>query len=212
MKTTKWKVFIAECLCMCFVGSYSFTSPYSRVIKCNTRRYFVPRNNVPVELTTLDKLDRGALSELTRPQNNLLLPNTDIVTLSGGENLGFILWSYILCNGLFPVLGKPTNWLVTPIAKLLNQTEEQWYLDKQDGFAFTCPPMVDFIRIAIFCILGFFVNRLVIASFSGDVFWSWSIGICLAIPSALINAAREPLETRTSSNLQVGYQLTHFCT
>lgn len=144
----------------------------------------------------------------------MLVPDNSIATLDGGENLGLILWAFVLYNGLFAISGRPAEWVLPVLARVVgvdvdntNSTtdsykdQDAWYRDYSDGYSFEVPPSVEFIRFGMFAILGYYANVFIVSSLGGDAFWGWSIGACLFIPSALLNAAREKLVTRQEAEL-----------
>jgi len=112
-----------------------------------------------------------------------------------------LLWSFVLYNGIF-TSGKPADWYLPIVGKVLNTDNEQWYKDYIDGYQFDVPIIVEAVRFATFLALGYYINLAIITIFDNDTFWGWSIGMCLAIPSALLNASRDKLITRTLGQLQ----------
>ena len=151
------------------------------------------RGEIPSDLSASDPLSSSVLP------SSELVPNIDIHPLDGGSFLGLLLWSYVLYNGLFGLAGRPADWLLPSLAKVLKEEEKEWFKDFSEGFSYFCPPPLELLRVALFLSLGFLVNSACIASFDGDDFWTWSIATCLAIPSALINLSRDPRLTRERS-------------
>ena len=154
---------------------------------------------IPVEISSLDTITTTATTSV--PTIPITIPNTDIETLDGGDNLGTLLWSFVLYNGIF-TSGKPADWYLPIVGKVLNTDNEQWYKDYIDGYEFDVPVIVEAVRAATFLALGFYINLAIITIFDNDTFWGWSIGMCLAIPSALLNASRDKLITRKLGQLQ----------
>lgn len=152
--------------------------------------------DIPSEISSDDAYS-GALSISQIP-----MPNVEISQLNGSENLGTLLWSFVLFNGLFTTIGKPGDWILNLIAKVVQQEEKEWYVDFKAGFRYQCPPVVDAIRFAFFITIGYYANFLWTASLGGDPFWGWSTGACLAIPSGLLSVARDKPPTRKESEFQ----------
>lgn len=150
-------------------------------------------NNIPNDISIYDKI----LDTYDNTMNtNSLLPDSSIHSLTGADNLGFILWTYIAYQGLFTTSGRPAEWILPYISTVLNSKDQAWYQDFQDGYRFLVPSTIELIRIVIFSILGYALNQCIINSFNGDLFWTWSIGACLALPAALINVSRTKLPSR----------------
>jgi hypothetical protein len=133
---------------------------------------------------------------------SMLLPNTDIHELSGAVNLGVIIWTFVLYNGLFTTSGQPSDWILTPISRILNQSWQPWYQDFKQGFQYQVPYQVDLIRIVFFVALSWLVNQGILALFDGDSYWCWAIGACLAIPSGLISVSRDKRPTRAYASIE----------
>jgi len=165
----------------------------------HSRLALVSNRNVPLDLSIDDKV--SDLFQLINPDTPL--PNTSIATLVGGENLGFLLWSYVLFQGLFTLPGRPAEWVLPVAATLFNDVDKLWYRDYTDGFAFLTPVYIDLFRFMLFGVAGYYGNQLVIWSLGGDSFWGWSIAACLAIPSTFINLFRDKLPTRMESEMIV---------
>lgn len=170
---------------------------------------------VPREVGIEDKI-------ATIAQTPVLVPDNSVISLDGGDNLGLLLWAFVLYNGLFAVSGRPADWIIPVMARVAgvnidaiennsgestgntnSPAQDAWYRDYKDGYAFECPPLVELYRFAFFVIIGYYADALVVAGFGGDSFWGWSIGACLAIPSALLGGAREKLPTRQEAELSV---------
>lgn len=132
-----------------------------------------------------------------------LLPDTTVQSLYGADNLGTLLWTFVLFNGLLTTSGSPSNWILRPLGKVLGQANETWYADYLDNYYFECPLKVDVARAAIFLSLGYTMDRIIVESFGGDSYWGWSIGASLSIPAALIKLARGKPPTREAAELQV---------
>ncbi len=60
------------------------------------------------------------------------------------------------------------------------------------------PPLIDFLRAAVFISMGFLTNKAVVNSLGGDLFWGWSTGACLALPAALLSYSRIKRPSRES--------------
>ena len=131
---------------------------------------------------------------------------TSPATFEGADNLGGILWSIALYYGIFQPLfqresvffSQPSEWLLYPLAKGLQQEEEDWFLDFKEGLQYQAPPIVDFTRAFFFLAMGFLTNRAIVNSLGGDLFWGWSTGACLALPAALLSYSRIRRPTRES--------------
>ena len=148
---------------------------------------------IPVDISSTDLMS-SRYAEIQ--QQSVLIPDTSIQTLDGGWNLGFLLFTYVLYNGIFGKIGRPADWLLPSLSKVTQQEETEWYKNFQEGYSYDVPPLVEALRVAVFAILGFGLETAWVASFGGDTFWAWSTGICLALPSSLITLARDPLPTR----------------
>eukprot|EP00607_Mallomonas_marina_P000237 CAMPEP_0182429312 /NCGR_PEP_ID=MMETSP1167-20130531/25678_1 /TAXON_ID=2988 /ORGANISM="Mallomonas Sp, Strain CCMP3275" /LENGTH=309 /DNA_ID=CAMNT_0024612755 /DNA_START=293 /DNA_END=1222 /DNA_ORIENTATION=- len=151
---------------------------------------------IPVDISSDDSILRQI------PDPNVPVPNVDINELDGGDNLGTLLWAFSLFNGIFVTKGRPGDWTLDLIAKIVQQEEEEWYKDYIDGYKYQCPPLVDAIRFLFFLFLGYYANKLWVESLGGDSFWGWSTGACLAIPSGFFNLARDKRITRTEQQFQ----------
>jgi hypothetical protein len=159
----------------------------------------VSNRNIPLDLSIDVKVSDPF--QLINPDP--LLPNTSIATLVGGENLGFLLWSYVLFQGLFTLPGRPAEWVLPIAATLFNDSDKLWYREYSDGFDFLTPVYVDLFRFVIFGVAGYYTNQLIIWSLGGDSFWGWSIAACLAIPATFINLFRDKRTTRKESEMIV---------
>lgn len=172
--------------------------------RTRSRLALVSNRNVPLELSIDDKV----LDPFQLINSDTLLPNTSIATLVGGENLGFLLWSYVLFQGLFTLPGRPAEWILPIAATLFNDGDKLWYREYTDGFVFLTPVYVDLFRFVLFGLAGYYVNQLVIWSLGGDSFWGWSIAACLAIPATFINLFRDKRSTRKESEMIVSTTIT----
>jgi hypothetical protein len=186
-----------------------FLLPVSAAIKMVARTLASPissfaianaKLDVPTELTPYS----DSIVDITFGQDPTnLIPNTAIETLNGGENLGALLWAYVLYNGLFTTSGKPADWTLPILSKLFGQQQEQWYKDYADGYAFECPPIIESCRFVSFLLLGLSADWLWIRLLDGDTFWGWSTGACLAIPSLLLTLGRPKSLSREEAMLEV---------
>jgi len=176
----------------------------------------VNTEGIPKDITSVDKIAASVLDTLAASPEILLVPDTTINTLTGGDNLGVLLWAFVLYNGIFPVAGRPADWLLPFVAQgagvdvdlveekgktIDSDSKNSWYLDYKAGYKFVVPPEVELFRFGLFGALAFYFNAFVISSLGGDSFWGWSVGACMLIPSALINAAREQPPTRQEAAL-----------
>ena len=152
---------------------------------------------IPVDISSTDRMS-SRYAELTQ-QQSILIPDTSIQTLDGGFNLGFLLFTFVLYNGIFGKIGRPADWLLPVLSKATQQEETEWFKDFKEGYSYDVPPIVEALRVAVFALLGYGLETVWVASFGGDTFWAWSTGICLALPSSLITLARDPLPTREQS-------------
>lgn len=163
-------------------------------------------NPIPVDISRFTKIEIQRDFEppvIDSFQEKILLPETSIQTLSGGENLGILLWTFVLYQGLFTTSGRPADWIVKPLAIIFQKTNETWFEDYERGYLFECPPVIEFSRVGIFFGLSIAWNRLLVQSLGDDSFWGWSIAACLAIPSGLIAISRSKPPTREIGELQV---------
>ena len=150
---------------------------------------------VPVDISIADTIASSRFADLENQA--ALLPNNNIETLDGGFNLGFILFTFVLYNGIFGKAGRPAEWVLPAVAKVTGEEEKEWFRDFSDGFAFDVPPTVEAVRVLVFALLAFVVETAWVAAFDGDTFWGWSTGICLFLPSSLINLSRDSRATRS---------------
>lgn len=199
-----WYLFVGWGVC-CLKGL-----PYARLKATSTpshaiRSYKVQTNafqgEIPYEISSVD--------QYPLVPTELLLPDTSIATLYGADNLGVILWTFVLYNGLYITRQRPVDILIPLIAKVIQQEHLQWYQDYKDGYASQKPPLVDFVTYAFFTTTGYFINTVVINSLDGDSFWGWSIAACLGIPSALFTLAKSKKQTREEALLNVSIYTTH---
>lgn len=159
---------------------------------------------VPVDISAFDKV------ATLGPGTPELVPDTTIKTLDGGDNLGALVWAVVLYNGIF-LSGKPADWVLPPLAAALSSSEESWFKDYRAGYSFRTPPVVDFMRFALFLVAGYYFNVLIVTSLGGDTFWGWSIATCLAIPSGLLNASRPRRLSREEVELEVFNRNLFYC-
>lgn len=96
-----------------------------------------------------------------------LLPDTSINALDGAINLGAILFTFVLYNGLFGKAGRPADWVLPVVAKALGEEESSWFKDYTDGFSFEVPPTAEFLRFGFFGVLGWYTNLAWIAALDG---------------------------------------------
>ena len=121
---------------------------------------------IPVEISSTDSIVSNT-NTITKSVN---IPNTSIDTLEGGDNLGTLLWSYILYNGIF-TNGKPADWYLPVVTKVFSNDNDEWYKDYIDGYSFQVPILIEAVRFATFFILGYYVNLTIINIFDSDSFW-----------------------------------------
>ena len=121
---------------------------------------------IPVEISSTDSI----VSNTNTIANSVNIPNTSIDTLEGGDNLGTLLWSYILYNGIF-TNGKPADWYLPVVTKVFSNDNDEWYKDYIDGYSFQVPILIEAVRFATFFILGYYVNLTIINIFDSDSFW-----------------------------------------
>ena len=170
------------------------------------RRFNIP---LPSRLSMLRPIPVEISSTDSAPpvMPDLLLPNVEVQSLDGGGFLGVLLWTYVLYNGLFGLAGRPADWTLPPLARLFKLESEEWYSNYQSGYDYFVPPALEALRVGFFGILGYLLNMGIIRSFDGDAFWGWSIGLCLTIPSSLINLSRDKRLSREQSEFQVHMRL-----
>jgi hypothetical protein len=185
------------CLILCFHCSAYLNWSHSRRSRRTGTLLAFENGPIPSELSVDDTiLSYNAIEPF-------LLPDTSINTLVGSNNLGMLLWAFVLFNGLYIIPTRPSDAVLPLIAKLFNESNAEWFKDFQEGFAYTCPPAVDFARLFCFLGCGYAMNSFIISTLEGDDFWGWSIGACLALPSGLLTLSRTPLLTRADSQQQV---------
>ena len=148
---------------------------------------------VPVDISSTDSVVSRA-ADIERQA--ALLPDTTIQTLDGGFNLGFLLFTFVLYNGLFGKAGRPADWVLPALAKVTQQENKGWFANYKEGYFYNVPPAVEALRVLLFGLTALGVETAWINAFDGDTFWAWSTGICLALPSSLIALSRDPLSTR----------------
>lgn len=124
---------------------------------------------IPVEISSTDSIVSNT-NTITNSIINNPVPNNSIDTLEGGDNLGTLLWSYILYNGLF-TNGKPADWYLPVASKVFNNDNDEWYKDYIDGYSFEVPVLIEAVRFATFFALGYYVNLAIITLFDSDSFW-----------------------------------------
>ena len=178
-----------------------------------TRPRSIAFQAIPTDLSSLD-----TINELTRYNsiynyNEVLTPDNSIRSLEGGLNLGRILWTFNLFNGLGGI--TDVNGTLSPADLTLyilgnittntdsNNNDSVWYKDFLDGYLFTLPPSIELLRLSIFAFLGWEFNGLLIEAFGGDTFWGWSTAGALFIPSGLFSLARTKRVTREFAMIEV---------
>ena len=124
---------------------------------------------IPVEISSTDSIVSNT-NTITNSVKSINIPNTSIDTLEGGDNLGTLLWSYILYNGIF-TNGKPADWYLPVVTKVFSNDNDEWYKDYIDGYSFQVPILIEAVRFATFFILGYYVNLTIINLFDSDSFW-----------------------------------------
>jgi hypothetical protein len=148
------------------------------------------KRSVPLDLSSSDTVERISSLGNSGP----LLPDTSIVSLDGAINLGAILFTFVIYNGLGNF--RPADLCLPLFATVANQREDQWFKDFSEGFQHNVPPLVELLRVVFFAGLGWGFNLGWIAVLDGDSFWGWSTAATLVIPSGLINMARPEKLTR----------------
>ncbi len=156
---------------------------------------------IPVDISSTDSKVAN-IADVVGGGSESLVPDISIVNLEGGGNLGLILWAFLLYQGLVPDRGRPAEWILPFVVKILNAEEDQWYKDHQDGYDFTVPPTAEAVRTAIFFAAGYYVNLLVLNSFDNDAFWCWSIAGSLSIPAGMFSLARPKPVSRKTAELE----------
>ena len=118
---------------------------------------------IPMDISTLDTIERFSNTATA----GALLPDTSINSLDGGINLGAILFTFVLYNGLFGKAGRPADWVLPVVARALGEEQSSWFKDYTDGFSFAVPPTVEFLRFGFFAVLGWYTNLAWIAALDG---------------------------------------------
>jgi hypothetical protein len=154
---------------------------------------------IPVEISSSDLIDKATrLAEKAS-----IVPNTSIESLDGAENLGALLFTIVIYQGLGITKRRPAEFVLPFVVKVFNQEDAQWYKDYQEGFAFSVPPVIEAARVAMFGVLGWYTNIALVAALDGDAFWGWSTAACLTLPALLFNASRVKPPTRAEAEFQV---------
>lgn len=117
-----------------------------------------------MDISSDDKIERISAAATSAGS---LLPDTSINALDGAVNLGAILFTFVLYNGLFGRAGRPADWVLPIAAKALGEEQADWYKDYSEGFSFSVPPTVEFLRFGFFAVLGWFTNLAWIAALDG---------------------------------------------
>lgn len=117
-----------------------------------------------MDISSTDTIDRASKAVAAA---GTLLPDTSINSLDGGVNLGAILFTFVLYNGLFGKAGRPADWVLPIAAKVAGEEQSLWFKDYSDGFSFQVPPTVEFLRFGFFAVLGWFTNLAWIAALDG---------------------------------------------
>ena len=162
---------------------------------------------IPVEVSSTDTYSEALRLSAT---DSSLEPITAIVQLQGSDNLGTLLWAFVLYQGIFPQAGRPADWILTPLAKALGASDaDPWFKDMSEGFSFDVPPFVEAFRVALFLAVGYLCDILVVKGFDNDSYWGWAIAGSLTIPVGLIALARgaEPRYTREMAALETKARL-----
>lgn len=199
-------VFLAA---LCSNTALAFNIQSLKLLKLSSLSSLTP---IPIEVMenpteSLMKTTVSQLDGINTPAPALLEPVTTISSLDGGGNLAVLLWSYILYQGLLTTSGRPAEWVLPLFVTIFQQQEEQWYLDYQEGYSFTVPPLIEASRCLFFLVLGFYTSSIVIASLDGDSFWGWATSGALSIPASLIMLARPKRTSRSVAELAVRMRL-----
>lgn len=117
-----------------------------------------------MDISSTDKIERISKAA-TRA--GALLPDTSINALDGAVNLGAILFTFVLYEGLFGKAGRPADWVLPVAAKALGEEQSDWYKNYAEGYAFQVPPTVELLRFSFFAVLGWFTNLAWIAALDG---------------------------------------------
>ena len=119
---------------------------------------------IPLDISSTDQIERISRAATSAGP---LLPDTSINALDGAINLGAILFTFVLYEGLFGRAGRPADWVLPVIAKTVGEEQSEWYKDYSEGFAFQVPPTVELLRVGFFSVLGWFTNLAWIAVLDG---------------------------------------------
>ena len=176
-------------------GRLAFSPRHRGGATAPERRRLSMLRPIPVEVSSTDAVPLVP--------DNPLLPNVEVHSLDGGDFLGAMLWTFVLYNGLFGLAGRPADWTLPLLAKASNQESAEWYVNYKSGYDYFVPPALEAVRVSFFALLGYLLNASIVSSLDGDMFWGWSIGTCLAIPSALISVSRDKRISREKSEFQV---------
>lgn len=203
-----WTIVVVAVLLFGFKSALTFDIHSLKLLKLSTLSSLTP---IPVEVierpsdalkTTVNQFDG-----IVPPAPALLEPVTTISSLNGGGNLAVLLWSYVLYQGLLTTSGRPAEWVLPLFVTIFQQQEEQWYLDYQEGYSFTVPPLIEASRCFFFVVLGYYISSTLIASLDGDAFWGWATSGALSIPASLIMFARPKRTSRSVAELEVKMRL-----
>lgn len=154
-------------------------------------------NPIPPDLSSLGASAPNSASSLPDVYLVPVVPSSPS-SFDGADNLGGILWAISLYFGIFQPLfqrnsvyfSQPSEWLLYPLAKALQQEQEDWFVNFSEGLQYQTPPLVDLGRAIFFVLLGFWTNFVIVNSLGGDMFWGWSTGACVALPATLLSFSR----------------------
>lgn len=179
-------------------GVYSLF-PTQSALRCSLSRfarYSLQNGQIPDVISFDDKYSFIPNPIISSQESISPWIGTDIKAINGLDNLGLIIWTILLFNGLFTTSGKPSEWVLPGIAKLVKQTWKPWYIDYSQGFQYQLPIEIEIIRVLFFVTLSYLVNQVILGLFEGDEYWTWAIGLALLIPSSLLTLARNKRSSR----------------
>lgn len=200
-------------LLLCFLCSNSLTTRLHRLSNSrstSTALYIGRLDSIPVDISSVDSIVSSVSAT-----SDLLVPDTSIIPLDGGFNLGTLLWGFSLYYGFFPDQRSPADWLLVFLGNATNSLDKedsnnQWYQDFLDGYLYDVPPPLFFLQVGIFAGLGYIANSLWIQQFDGDIFWGWSTGLSLSLPVGLLALSKDRLLSRSEATSQVNMLLILF--
>ena len=121
---------------------------------------------LPNNYNDLDSLRKSRMSDKKATNQRTMdsINENPLVIQSQSDLISIITWA----GALWLLAGSRSNPLVNPVANALYEPDEQFLEDRNEGYFSSLPGGLLFILAAVFIVLGFVVDRVIVLITEGD--------------------------------------------